>query len=1170
MPSVRFILGRAGTGKTRHLVDQIAALCRADPLGSPIYWLLPKQATFQAERLLTVELNGFARVRVVDFGQLGQAVLDACGDVGMPLVTPAGRRMVIGHLLRANRRRLTYYTHAAHRPGLAAELDATFAEFDRAGLDHPALTTLIDTLDPEDDGLRQKLSDVALLLGAYAEHIGTARLDPKRRLDLVLKQVAHCPALSGATLFVDDFFDFTAYERKLLAAVAAAVDRTEVALLLDPDDPAVTDLNVPPADLSVFHRPLRAYRGLRAAMRDLPIEPAMTLRGPHDRVPDLIALERGLFPASRSPVAPDGPHSSIARAFPAGTTAQPSVELFTAPDVRAEVDAVARQIRAAVADGRLRFRDVAVLVRSLSDYREVVAASFAEHGVSHFADHRRPAGHHPLLQLVRAALLIARGDWPHEAAMTLAKSGLVGLDDDQADELENYVLQHRLRGRSAWERAEPWAFARHLTRREDDPDAAPADPTTVDDLRRKLATPLGPLLAVARGGPAEVRDFAVALFAVLDAFSVRHTLAQWMATADVERRGEHEQVWAELTGLFDQMVDVIGEERVTVAEFLDVLDSGLDGFDLAIAPPAVDQVLLGEVDRTRTAAVKLVFVMGLAEGSFPRAAREALVLSDAERRSLRRRQVDLDEDAERQLLDERFLAYVALTRAAERLVVSRPLADGAGRAAHPSAFWYELQRVCPAATVRAVPRSSADDPQTIGTPRQLVDALMRWVNAGAVAGDGVLPALYQWLAEVAPDHSAIDVMRYRAWRALSYRNAAHLDPARAAELFPLPLEASVRQLEDATACPFRHFAKYGLKLTGREADDVTGLDLNNAYHLVVENLTRDLLARQTDWCGLDPAAARELIRTHAANVGQQLRGELMLSTARNRYLLDHIERTLERAVASLAECTRRGKYRPRWADLRFGKGHTAELPPYDITTPAHRTVHLHGRVDRVDLNDRGTAFTVADYRVAPSSLPLDKVYHGLSLQLLTYLLVVRAGGERLVGHAMHPAAAFLCGLLCPPRLVPHPRDAIPPDDAEFHLRHKPRGLIDDRAVGSIDGCHGESGASKVVAAYRKKDGAFGNRHNTDVATAAEFEGLLGQVELRLGEAADRVVNGTVEVRPYMLGRQTPCPRCEYRTVCRFEPGVNTYRILQPMRREEVLEKVLEGADDPAAELAGHE
>ena len=91
-----------------------------------------------------------------------------------------------------------------------------------------------------------------------------------------------------------------------------------------------------------------------------------------------------------------------------------------------------------------------------------------------------------------------------------------------------------------------------------------------------------------------------------------------------------------------------------------------------------------------------------------------------------------------------------------------------------------------------------------------------------------------------------------------------------------------------------------------------------------------------------------------------------------------------------------------------------------------------------------------------------------------------------------------------------------------------------------------------MAAYRKRDGTPGHRHATDVALAGEFEAILSLVEARLGEAADRIVAGTVAVQPYRLGRLTPCGRCEYRSVCRFEPGVNAYRTLQPIPRLEVL------------------
>src|SRR5688572_26893663 len=92
MPA-RFIIGRAGTGKTRYIRDQIIAALRADPLGPPIYWILPKQATFQAERELTcgtTDLGGFCRARVVSFDQLGGDILNDCGGIAVPQITALG------------------------------------------------------------------------------------------------------------------------------------------------------------------------------------------------------------------------------------------------------------------------------------------------------------------------------------------------------------------------------------------------------------------------------------------------------------------------------------------------------------------------------------------------------------------------------------------------------------------------------------------------------------------------------------------------------------------------------------------------------------------------------------------------------------------------------------------------------------------------------------------------------------------------------------------------------------------------------------------------------------------------------------------------------------------------------------------------------------------------
>ena len=1137
---VNFVLGRAGSGKTRHLLAEMIAQMNTDPLGPPIYWLLPRQATFEGERLLAARLKSFSRVRVVSFDQLGKQILIHCGDVDIPQVTTLGRRMVIGHLLRTNQTQLKYYSTSAHRAGLAAEIDSTFGEFDRAGLDGPALDQLLKNIYADDrspPGLADKLSDLNLLLGAYTSFIGTDRLDPARRLSLILKRVADCSLFKDAQILVDDFYDFTAHERAVLTAISAVSARAVISLLIDPDSDVVKNPNRILPDLSPFHRTERTYQSLLASLKSagVQVDPPTLLRESKRFISaGLSGIEQNLFTTG---IAADAGNS---------------VEAIEAVDVRGEVDAVARRIRLAISSGGLRYRQIGVLVRDLSPYQQIISASFAEHGLPFFADHRRTAAHHPLLQMVRAMLQIVRHGWPTDSVMVLAKSGLAGLTGDQADELENYVLRHRIRGRM-WETDEPWMFQRDLIQNEDETGMPVLTQTDrIDQYRRSLLEKISPLLELKKPSQTwPIRDIALRLFASIELFQVRRTMLKWMDAAEsageLEHRGEHEQVWSEFVQLCDHMVDLLGNQTITLADFISVLDSGLESFDLALTPPRVDQILVGQIDRTRAQELKMVFVPGLNEGTFPRAERERCVISDRERRMLRARNVDLDHDGDRQLLDERFLAYLAFTRASTRLVISRTTSDERGRPTHPSGFWQEMLRLNPDLPIQRFTRESQRKAANIGTQRQLVTSLLRWARSGADLTDPLWPALYQWMAT-----RPVNPLRDAAWSALVYDNSAQLDATTAESLFPSPLSARVSQLETMAECPFRHFARYGLKLRDREDPEVTGMDLSNAYHDILENLVADLLQSKTDWCALKPADAQEMIRTHAAEIGRRLRGELMLSSSRNRYMLERIERMLEQSVAAMCEVSRRGKYRPTHAALRFGEGQT--LPAFQVMTPGGSQLHLQGQIDRVDMNAKRAGFVLIDYKMAVSPLSLQNVYHGLSLQLLTYLLVIQANGEELVGKTLTPAAAFLVQLLRSPLAVDHPSEAMSPDDPEFRLRIKPRGILDQRAIKSLDSGPID-GHSKVIGAYVNKGGEPGFKNTTDIADQSEFESLLLHVEQRLGDLADQILTGDVTVAPYMLVGQAPCSRCEFRSVCRFEPGVNRYRMLPGMKREEVLSAV---------------
>ncbi len=317
----------------------------ADPLGPPIYWLLPRQATFNAERELTCAsgLKGFCRARILSFEDFGREIFEDCGGSSIPQVTSLGRQMILGHLLRQAQPELRFFKGVARQPGLAAELDSAFEEFERAGKEAADLTSLMQQLQAErgtdsgSDPFLAKIHDLRLLYQKYTDYLGRDRLDQHRRTNQVLSSLSRCSLLPGAAVYVDGFLEFTDFERQLLAGVAGAGAQVEISLMIDPDSATVRNPRDLPEELNLFHQTEDTFRRLYFAFESagLEIKPPLLLREVHRfTLPALAHLEKYAFGVNSAPL-PD----------------TDGVELIQAPDRRTEADAVARSIRAELARG---------------------------------------------------------------------------------------------------------------------------------------------------------------------------------------------------------------------------------------------------------------------------------------------------------------------------------------------------------------------------------------------------------------------------------------------------------------------------------------------------------------------------------------------------------------------------------------------------------------------------------------------------------------------------------------------------------------------------------------------------------------------------------------------------------------------------------------------------
>jgi ATP-dependent helicase/nuclease subunit B len=656
-------------------------------------------------------------------------------------------------------------------------------------------------------------------------------------------------------------------------------------------------------------------------------------------------------------------------------------------------------------------------------------------------------------------------------------------------------------------------------------------------------------------------EMAEGLFLLLQDTRVPEKLEQWsrmaMESGNMALAREHTQVWESIVDLLDQLVEIVGEEKASLDLFANLLETGLTSLRLAQVPPALDQVLIGSVDRTRSAQMKRCFLLGVNDGVFPARIVEEGVLTEAEREALLEQGLPMAEGSRRRLLDEQFILYSTLCTPSHHLWLSYALADEEGKKLLPSEVIRRIDRKlpdCRKIALQGEPSATMDEAKQLdyfAAPGSVVSYLALQLRQWRT-GEAISPIwweAYNWFAESPPWRQAMERLR----RALFYSNIERpLNRKTSLLLYGETLSASVSRMEMFAACPFSQFAAYGLRLQERRVYRLAAPDIGQLFHAALSVMARCFEREGIEWGALDEPQIRAHAQAAVEGLTPRLQNEILLSSGRYVQISRKLTEIVAAAATMLGVHARRGAFRPIGLELDFGPG--KPLPPLSFQLPNGVRMRLRGRIDRVDQaqGNAGLQLRIIDYKSSRKSLQLDELYYGLSLQLIAYLDVVLTHSKRWLGVQANPAGVLYFHVHNP--LIAS-KNALPADrvESEKFKRFKMRGLLlaDAETAGLMDDrLLSVFGHSQLVPVALKKDGQF--YQNSSIASTAEWDLLRGHVREELQQIGSLITEGEVGIAPYRLNGQIPCTFCAYRSVCQFDPQYdgNGYRQLSAMGKDE--------------------
>lgn len=1146
--TLRFIYGRSGSGKTRLCLEEIKAR-HQEGVEHPLVLLVPEQYSLQAERDLidVLETGGILKIQVMTFRRLAFRIFGQAGGLAYPHLHPAGKAMILHRILDKIQGDLHVFTHAVQRQGFVGTLSELITEFKRYEISPEALLEVCSEMDPEDP-LSMKLGEIQLVYSVFEEALFEKYRDTEDSLTVAAQKLEETTLFDGAEIWIDGFSGFTPQEYSLVAGLMTKGARINISLstdCLEAEDIREEDI-------------FAAVKGSYAKLIELAQE-----RG--------IKVEKPVFLNSKTPVrfrnSPELAHlEENLYAFPYKKYDEETkdVSLFYSMNIFSEIQECAREILALCRDRGLRYREITVVTGNLDVYESLIEVIFTEYGIPFFLDRKQELKNHPLIRLVLSVLDIFIDNWTYEAVFRYLKTDLTGVAREQVDRLENYVLACGIRG-SKWTASEGWTMSPGMLPSQKD---SLEEEELLDELNGIRCSVIEPLLEF-RGktkGRSKASDFCSALFELLSKLGVPERIEA--AVEDFNEQGqlslaqEYSQVWNILMEVFDQIVAVMGEDTFGIERFSNILQAGLEEYRIGLIPPALDQVLVGNVERSKSHEIKALFVLGVNDGVFPAPMGEEGVLSDRDRNLLKEKGVEIAGDTRTQAFDEPYLVYKTLTTPSCLLRLSWSIADHEGKALRPSMIISRLGRIFPKITAKGnvlEPLDSQDNHGDISLVAGQEPSFKEMVAVFRQVGVTSPPLLWQ---EVYLWFSRQDQWQERSRsliKAFKHRNVAHpISSEQASLLYGSPAHSSVSRLEQYASCPFAYYVRYGLKAQERQVFQMSAPDIGTFMHAVIEQFSLEVVREELSWRELDRPWCNAKVSEIVDGIINKMQGGGISGSRRYTALARRLKRVISRSVWVIVQQIGGGTFEPVGYEVDFSED--GDFPPITVELQDGQKVLLTGRIDRVDAleTEEGTYFRIIDYKSGRKDFKLADVYHGLQLQLLTYADAIWEHGSTKLPPPVIPGGLLYFKIDDP--LIKGGSDTTK-EELEQALRKelKMKGLVlaDLDVIRAMD--RDLEGDSLIIPVRINKGDTLGSR--SSVASVEQLKLLRNYTRVLLQELCEEIMKGDVAIKPYKSKDRSSCQYCPYSSVCQFDSvrKENRYQVLTDYNERQLWEKMAQEA-----------
>ncbi len=1134
--SLNYIFGGCGTGKTQYCLKEIISFCKQNN-NKTLICIVPEQFTLETEKNLCMlsDNNAIIFPQVLSFQRLAYNIFSKTGGITGKLLDESGKNMLLRKIVFELRSQLVFYGKSVDKQGFIENLSQIIREFYQYNFELRDFKRYIDTIKDK-ESLYLKMTDLYKIYNKYVTYIQNKYILTDTALDFVPSKIDDSKFLADSYIWIDGFTGFTPQEYKIIEKILTKCSDVTIALTLKSKESHYQNIK----EIDPFFEIKNTVNKLTklAEQNNVKISKPILLDKNYrfKNFPEMAFLEKNFLHLNKNEYYQGAKNISI----------------LSASNIYTEVTETAISILNLARESNYRYSEIAIVCPVISDYEKPLKSIFSIYDIPFFIDSKTDILSHPLVELIRSAIDIVAYNWNYESVFRFLKTNMTNVCVEDIDILENYVLAYGIKG-TKWQ-LESWQYGSENSF---------FDIEQINIIKKNVLCCLEPFCNnIIKTKKLSVREFSERIFALLKYLNVNETLDNWILQMTEQGNhivaNQHSQIYNKVCTVFDKIVEILGEEKINCKQFGKVLEAGFTATDLGFIPPAQDQVLIGDIERSRFPKIKALFILGVNEGILPSTKKELGLLSDDERLFLTSTGVELAPDSKRKSYASDFLIYSTITKPENKLFLSYCMGNLNGKSMQPSNLISKIKKMFP-----NLIETAGNEKEAITLPKPMFYKMGEVLRNYYLTGDEpslINKDIYNWFNNIDYYAQKLRVME----KILFKKNKDEfLSQHSVKKLYGKEIITGISRLEKYIKCPFAYFVQYNLDAKERKIYEFKPTDYGNLFHNILEEFSKKISDEKIDWEALDKKKIDTFVEGCINNLAPNMGDEILLSTAKYKYIIKRISRISKKSIWALSEHIKSGDFKPFGAEISFGKGQPFTSISFNINKK--QKLILTGRIDRIDILDfDGNKYVkIIDYKSGAKKFDLSDLYFGMQLQLLMYLdafiknAVYFFGEDNIHGEVL-PGGIFYFNIDDP--ILEYNDEIIPEKLEEMILKtFKMTGLVlkDENVVKGID--NNINGWSKIIPVQLTGNG-FSSK--SSVATIEDFDVLRDHIIGKVIEIGNEIVKGNINISPYnKLGsnQSVACKYCGYKAICHIDvvEDKNKFNIVKKINNvEHIIEEIV--------------